>query len=49
MSSFDTFESTAIIGNWSVSDEFRITVLKLTDLAKTFYGICVELQVVEVS
>jgi len=45
---FDTFESTAIRGNWSVSDVIRITVLKLTDLAKAFYGNCVELQGAEV-
>lgn len=34
---FDTVESTAGIGNWSDSDKIRITVLKLTDVAKAFY------------
>lgn len=45
---FDTFESTAVTGNWSVSDVIRITVLKLTDLVKAFYDNCVELQGAEV-
>jgi len=38
-----------LTGNWSVSDDIRITVFKLTDLAKDFYGSCVELQGAEVT
>ena len=46
---YDTFMSTAMTRNWRDSDEIRITLLKLTDLVKDFYGSCVELQGAEVT
>jgi len=31
-------DSSAIIGNWSDSDKLQITILKITEVAKTFYN-----------
>ena len=46
---FDTVQSAAKIGNWSDSDKIRITVLKLTDVAKASYCSSVELQSADVT
>ena len=46
---FDTVQSAAKIGNWSDSDKIRITVLKLTDVAKASYCSSVELQSADIT
>jgi hypothetical protein len=46
---FDTVGSLARIGNWSDSDKIRITVLKLTDVARVFYSSSEELKSAEIT
>ena len=46
---FDSVESSAKVGNWTDIDKIRITVLKLTEVAKAFYWSSVELQSAEIT
>ena len=40
---FETIESTARVANWSPEEMVRIAVLKLTDNARSFYNVNLEL------
>jgi hypothetical protein len=40
---FEIVDSTAKVGNWSEKDKIKISVLRLTDIAKSFYSGCIEL------
>ena len=46
---FESVESSAIIGNWSDFDRIRITVPKLTEVAKAFYSSNPELHSTSIS
>jgi hypothetical protein len=46
---FDSVESSAKVGNWTDTDKIRITVLKLTVVAKAFYWSSVELQSADIT
>jgi hypothetical protein len=40
---FEAVERSANIGNWSESDRIQVCVLKLTDAAKAFYKVSIDL------
>jgi len=40
---FEILESTARVGNWSQGDLIRIAAMKLTDVARVFYNVNLEL------
>jgi hypothetical protein len=46
---FEIIDSTANIGKWNEKDKIQITVLRLTDTAKTFYSGCLELHAPDIT